>query len=158
MTDASLLKENLMKFFSDKRKMLIVRDVITQKKKYSLRVVEWFINNYSKKYNVKYKVGNKVFDVYASYKNEQMKSYSKKYFDLFRRTDKFTIEIDDCAFETTTAQLNFFKWAIENKVLVYVEKNLEAIRKDMSSYPRDKKIKVFDNVFIDKNKVIITFD
>lgn len=158
MADISLLKENLMTFF-DTKKLLIVCDVINQKKKYSLRVVEFFINTYSKQCPVRYKVNNKIFDVYASYKNEQMKSYSKKYFDLFRRTDKFVVEIDaEHKFETTTAQLNFFKWAIENKVLWYVEKNIDSIRKAMAEHPKDKKIKVFDNVSIQKNKVIITFD
>ena len=91
-----------------------------------------------------------------------MKSFSKKHFDLFRRTDKFTVDIDkDHKFDTTLAQLNFFKWAIENKVLDYVEKHINSIRKDMNVKnikTTDKKIKLFDNVFVDKNKVIISFD
>jgi hypothetical protein len=34
---------------------------------------------------------------------------------------------------TTIGQLNFFKWAIENRILEYIEENFEAIENDMNS-------------------------
>jgi hypothetical protein len=34
--------------------------------------------------------------------------------------------------ETTIGQLNFFKWAIENKIIEYIENNYEEIEKDMN--------------------------
>jgi hypothetical protein len=34
--------------------------------------------------------------------------------------------------QTTIGQLNFFRWALENKILDYVEKNLESINNDMN--------------------------
>ena len=35
--------------------------------------------------------------------------------------------------QTTIGQLNFFKWAIDNKVINYIEENYEDILKDMNS-------------------------
>ena len=35
--------------------------------------------------------------------------------------------------ETTLGQLNFFKWAIENGVINYIENNYQAIEADMNS-------------------------
>lgn len=164
-----LLKETLMKFFN-KKKLQIVADVLDKKTKYSLRIVEWFISNYAKKHNVTYKVGNKIFNVYSSYKNGQLKSFSKKQFDLFRRSDRFTIRLDESrSFETTVGQLNFFRWAIENNVLNYVDKHIQDIKKDMEvSITRDKDkvknkktkkiIKTSQNIVITRNSITIHFD
>lgn len=35
--------------------------------------------------------------------------------------------------ETTIGQLNFFKWAIENKIIEFIDENYEAIENDMNS-------------------------
>ena len=35
--------------------------------------------------------------------------------------------------ETTIGQLNFFKWAIENKIIDYIKENYEQIEKDMNN-------------------------
>ena len=35
--------------------------------------------------------------------------------------------------ETTIGQLNFFKWAIENKILDFIQKNYQLIENDMNS-------------------------
>ena len=35
--------------------------------------------------------------------------------------------------QTTLGQLNFFKWAIENKVIQYIEENYSNIERDMNS-------------------------
>ena len=34
--------------------------------------------------------------------------------------------------ETTIGQLNFFKWAIENHIVEYIQKNYETIENDMN--------------------------
>jgi hypothetical protein len=34
--------------------------------------------------------------------------------------------------ETTIGQLNFFKWAIDNRVLDFIEENFDTIEKDMN--------------------------
>ena len=73
------------------------------------------------------------FKVYTDYKLK-LKAYSKKRFDPFCRWDRIQIPFTpDNFIETTIGQLNFFKWAIENKVLEYIELHYDIIENDMNS-------------------------
>tara|TARA_B100000949_G_C14106929_1_gene376639 strand:- start:20 stop:370 length:351 start_codon:yes stop_codon:yes gene_type:complete len=72
-------------------------------------------------------------NVYHSYKS-QLKAYSKQKFDPFCRRDRILFEIDDeTSVETTVGQLNFFRWAIGNLILDYIEKNKNIIEDDMNT-------------------------
>jgi hypothetical protein len=63
-----------------------------------------------------------------------LKAYSKKRFDPFCRWDRINIPYKDgTCIETTIGQLNFFKWALENKVVDYIEDHYDIIEKDMNS-------------------------
>ena len=63
-----------------------------------------------------------------------MKAYSKRRFDPFCRWERINIPYKDGAqVQTTIGQLNFFKWAIENGVINYIENNYEVIESDMNS-------------------------
>jgi hypothetical protein len=73
------------------------------------------------------------FKVFNSYKLE-LKAYSKIRFDPFSRRERIMIPYaDETYLETTIGQLNFFKWAIDNRVLEYIEENYDAIEADMNS-------------------------
>ena len=64
----------------------------------------------------------------------KLKAYSKKRFDPFCRWDRISIPYKtDTCIETTIGQLNFFKWALENKVVDFIEDNYETIEKDMNN-------------------------
>ena len=113
--------------------------IITGESKISLRIVDWFATNYAKKYYTLYVIDQTVenvarrFKVYDDYKLK-LKAYSKKRFDPFCRWDRISIPYKgDKCIETTIGQLNFFKWALENKVVDYIEKNYETIEKDMNN-------------------------
>ena len=162
-----LLKENLLKFFESKKRLCTMADVIEKKTEYSLRIIEWFVSNYSKKYKTKYQIkkgsSTVIFAVYDSYKNGQLKSFSKKQFDMFRRSDKFTLKIEDGrSIQTTVAQMNFFKWAIQNKILDYVKDNIQSIKTDMDDRSKKsndtKKKKFFDSVLIVHRRVNLSFE
>lgn len=133
---AQLLKKSLMVFYKNKDNLVKFIDVIEKKTEYSLRVIEWFCNNYSKKYDIVYKIApDTEFNVYLSYKS-QLDSYQKKQFDPFKRKHKgfetFDIKCpDNKLYPTTVGQLNFFRWCISNNVLAYVEKHLKEIKNDM---------------------------
>ncbi len=132
---AQLLKKSLLDYYKKGEKLEKFIDVIEKNTSYSLRVVEWFCNNYSKKHDIIYTVDGVDFNVYLSYKC-QLDSYQKKQFDPFKRKHKgfetFTMSVGkDKTFVTTVGQLNFFKWCISNKVLDYVEKHLKEIKEDM---------------------------
>jgi hypothetical protein len=98
----------------------------------SLRLIDWFVTNYSKKNNIGYVIGNQEFLVYNNYKS-QLKAYSKKMFDPFCRRERIMFQIGDkSTFVTTVGKLNFFRWAIEKGVLDYIRKHQETIEKEMN--------------------------
>ena len=73
-----------------------------------------------------------ILNVYTSYKS-QLKSYSKKFFDPFCRRERINITMNDSNIVTTIGQLNFFKWAIDNKILDYINDKYGQIDKDMNT-------------------------
>ena len=140
-TQNDLLLKNLMVFYKteDNDNLDKMLRIITGESKISLRIVDWFATNYAKKYYTLYVIDQTVenvarrFKVYDDYKLK-LKAYSKKRFDPFCRWDRISIPYKgDKCIETTIGQLNFFKWALENKVVEYIEKNYETIEKDMNN-------------------------
>ena len=134
-TQNDLLLNNLMDFYKDEKTLNRMLKIITGESKISLRIVDWFSTNYAKKYYtlIEDAEANKRFKVYVDYKLK-LKAYSKKRFDPFCRWDRISIPYKkDTCIETTIGQLNFFKWALENKVIDYIEENYEVIEKDMNN-------------------------
>lgn len=134
---AQLLKKSLIKFYSQDKHLEEFINVVEKNTEYSLRIIEWFCSNYSKKYNIIYNLeGNKEFNVYLSYKSHLV-SYQKKQFDPFKRQHKgyefFDLPYNkDKKIKTTVGQLNFFKWCIKNKILEFIQKNIRIIKDDMN--------------------------
>ena len=149
-TQNDLLLNNLMVYYKDEFILNRMLKIITGESKISLRIVDWFATNYSKKYYtlIADAEGNKRFKVYVDYKLK-LKAYSKRRFDSFCRWDRISIPYKkNTCIETTIGQLNFFKWALENKVIDYIEENYETIEKDMNnrnSTSKRKEQAVLDN-------------
>jgi len=133
-TQNDLLLNNLMEFYKNEQYLTKMLKIITGETKISLRIVDWFATNFAKKYYTLYGTDDgRRFKVYFDYKLK-LKAYSKKRFDPFCRWDRISIPYKDgTCIETTIGQLNFFKWAIENKVINYIEENYDVIEKDMNS-------------------------
>ena len=136
-TQNDLLMNNLMDFYKDETNLSRMLKIITGESKISLRIVDWFATNYAKKYYTIFDIedgaNSRRFKVYVDYKLK-LKAYSKKRFDPFCRWDRISIPYKtDTCIETTIGQLNFFKWALENKVVDYIEENYETIEKDMNN-------------------------
>jgi len=137
-TQNDLLLNNLMEFYKDEKTLNRMLKIITGESKISLRIVDWFSTNYAKKYYTIFNIDEESenprrFKVYVDYKLK-LKAYSKKRFDPFCRWDRISIPYKkDTCIETTIGQLNFFKWALENKVIDYIEENYEIIEKDMNN-------------------------
>ena len=109
--------------------------IINGESRISLRIIDWFATNYAKKYFTVYQIPNseRRFKVYVDYKLK-LKAYSKKRFDPFCRWDRITVPYKDGKYiQTTIGQLNFFKWALENNVINYIEENYANIEKDMNN-------------------------
>ena len=151
-TQNELLLNNLMDFYKNDCYLTRMLKIITGEAKISLRIVDWFATNYAKKNYTLYPIyttnGDTIrFKVYFDYKLK-LKAYSKKCFDPFCRWDRISIPYKNgTSIETTIGQLNFFKWAIENKVIDYIEENYETIEKDMNNRNSTSKRKevVLDN-------------
>jgi len=130
---------NLYQFYLCNDNILKILPIITSNSNISIRVLDWFVTNYSKKYNIIYNLngqdinGDKFFNVFLQYKC-QLKSYKKKLFDPFCRKQRIAFHYDEnkCVV-TTIGQLNFFRWAIRYGVLKYVEDHLNEITTDMIS-------------------------
>ena len=101
----------------------------------SIRLVDFFVTNYSKKNRVSYQIkeGDTMvnFNVHSSYKS-QLKAWNKKHFDPFSRGDRIPFFLDQDCIITTIGQLNFFKWFISKNAYQYVEKNLSKIESEMN--------------------------
>lgn len=155
------LKEKLLKSISKTRLKTISNIINRKNKKMSIRLIEWFVSSYSKRHKTKYELNGAEFNVYKSYKDEQLCSFNKKLFDMYKRTTTFTINLDDgTQFDTTVAQLNFFYWAIKHKVVNYVENNLQDIKNDLSKNSKLKKTKkknFYDDTLVSNIKIILSF-
>jgi hypothetical protein len=141
-----LLLTNLLAFYEKDDNMDRLVRVINGQTKISLRIIDWFVTNYAKKNFTVYSIPAKNrcstvindeenaerFKVFHSYKLE-LKAYSKVRFDPFSRRERIMIPYkDDTCLQTTIGQLNFFKWAIENRLLEYIEKHYDEIETDMN--------------------------
>ena len=139
MSDAQhdLLMLSLSKFYSHAEHINLITPIIQGKSPISLRLMDWFVTNYSKKTSTFIKTCN----VYMSYRS-QLKAYSKQQFDPFRRRDRITFYYNaENSIETTIGQLNFFRWVIQNEILSYITDNLKAIEQDMFSVQKKEKEK-----------------
>jgi hypothetical protein len=151
-TQNSLVLNNLMDFYKTNNNLSKMLQIITGESKISLRIVDWFATNYAKKYYTLYSIIDDVsgserrFKVYVDYKLK-LKAYSKKRFDPFCRWDRISIPFkDDKCIETTIGQLNFFKWALENKIIEYIDENYDMIESDMNNRNSTSKRKeIVDN-------------
>ena len=134
-----LLLMSLTKFYhSDTEKINLILPIIKKTSKISLRLIDWFVTNYCKKFNIvltnsSQSDSSKYFNVYSSYRS-QLKAFKKIQFDPFRRRIRidFYYDVDKCV-ETTIGQLNFFRWFLENDLLSYICEYYDVIEKDMIS-------------------------
>jgi hypothetical protein len=147
-TQNDLLLINLLEFYKSENNNNMDRmlQIINGESRISLRIIDWFATNYAKKYYTVYQVqdNDRRFKVYNDYKLK-LKAYSKKRFDPFCRWDRITVPYKDGAYiQTTIGQLNFFKWAIENSVIDYIEQNYSNIEKDMNCRNSTSKNRITD--------------
>ena len=148
----NMLIRSLEKFYLKEDNINIILPIINGESNISMRLIDYFVTNYSKKYRITYNLednGNKIlFNVYSSYKS-QLKAYNKKYFDPFSRGNRIPFFLPNDCIITTIGQLNFFKWFISKKIINYVSQNLSDIEKELNNLKnvskKDKKKKVKTN-------------
>lgn len=127
----------------------------------SLRLLDWFVTHYAKKNNVLYWLDTsghahaeppanasqdsiKKFTVYTEYRS-QLRAFSKHAFDPFRRHNRISFVVHELRdgtpvfVDTTIGQLNFFRWALQNRVIDYVLRNLSHIEDDMAAFQQHRR-------------------
>ena len=142
-TQNDILLNKLLLFYKNTEYFDKMISIINGTSKISLRIVDWFVTNYSKKNYcvIENAETNERFKVYNDYKLK-LKAYSKKKFDPFCRWDRINVPYKDTmCVQTTLGQLNFFKWTIENKILEYIENNYSTIENDMNLRNSSAKVK-----------------
>lgn len=132
-----LLLDSISPFYYKTNRIEKLIPIFNGTSKISLRILDWFVTNYTKEKNIILLNNKKVNNIYLNYKS-QLKAYSKKQFDPFCRRERISFFYDkENELVTTVGQLNFFRWAVENRVLDYISENLEDIEQDMNQSVRN---------------------
>lgn len=163
-TQNDLLLSKLKEFYREEEHLTKMLEIINGTSKISLRIIDWFVTNFAKKHytviepvmesslsssSTKHRI--KVYDEYKL----KLKAYSKVRFDPFCRWERISIPLTETSYiQTTIGQLNFFKWALENHIVKYVEDNIAAIEHDMNSRNNNSRSRENkkDNLFVLGNK------
>jgi hypothetical protein len=146
-----LLKVKLIDFYKIESNLKTLLPIILQQTRLSLRSLDWFVTNYSKKYNTNYLIEKNGEQVYyfpfKTYKS-QLKAYSKKFCDPFCRRERVVFDYRSMTIHdfdqnlklghkdyiiTTLGQLNFFKFAIQDSIIKYSINYIDEIEQDMNN-------------------------
>lgn len=155
MINDDLLLDSLFKFYDNPHNGSRLISILKGKSSTSLRSVDWFITNYSKKNNIFYNIyrttdnihsltekDNELvynLNVFQSYKS-QLRAYSKKRFDPFCRRNRIKYNCRGEILDTTIGQLIFFKWAISNLIMDYIKIHKDSIELDMNTCLKEMKL------------------
>jgi len=133
-----LIIASLQRFYSGRDDLNEIVELLKGTSEVSLRLIDWFVTNFSKAHSTSYILNGQEFVVYMNYKN-QLKAYSKKLFDPFCRRERISFQIPGHeAFLTTVGKLNFFRWAIEKGILDYIKGRQPEIEKEMNAAMREQ--------------------
>jgi hypothetical protein len=133
-----LIIASLQRFYSGHNNLAEIVELLKGTSDVSLRLIDWFVTNYSKAHSTSYILNGQEFVVYMNYKN-QLKAYSKKLFDPFCRRERISFQIPGHeAFLTTVGKLNFFRWAIEKGILDYIKGHQTEVEKEMNTAMREQ--------------------
>jgi hypothetical protein len=132
-----LVISSLQRFYSVHPEIDKILKYLNGESSLSLRIIDWFVTKYSRSSFIRYPLDGQEFLVYLSYKG-QLKAYSKQYFDPNCRRERIMFKIPNHdAFTTTIGKLNFFRWALETRILDYIEAHEEEIRQGYNAYLKE---------------------
>lgn len=129
-------------FYTEDNLRDILLPIITKQSKLSLRLIDWLVTNYSKKFPILLKVSPKGYtefrNLHTTYK-EWLSSNHRLCFDVFRRRERIKFDLDGETHETTVGQLVFFNFASRYGVLEFAENNAPDIERDHAETMRAKR-------------------
>ena len=123
---------------------------IERNKCLSLRVIDWFVTNYSRNTPIMLERDGLPRDLYKDY-HTNLSCYKKKYMDPFARRKRITIEIFGKTQRTSTiGQLNFFRWFLGSNIRQLLDERKHAVENEM-------KHNIFNKIKIKKKNRACTF-
>jgi hypothetical protein len=107
-TGVSALKESLTKFYKDDEYHFNVLRTVTgvYESPISLRLIEWFVTEGLREALPDHSLSTEYVD--------NLRIYTRKMFDPFRRSDRIELRLHGGSVETTVGQMNFFRWFIQS--------------------------------------------
>lgn len=117
---------------------------------FSLRILDWFVTNYSKRVRMQIRHHGFWVDLHADYRRH-LNVYTKRFFDPFARRERISIVVmpGDERLLTTVGQINFLKWMAERGVDARVQEAKHNVETDMKALTEQRQRQ--DN-HKDKNK------
>jgi hypothetical protein len=122
----------LLFFFTKERLEQIIIPIISVNSRISLRALDWFVINYSKKHKIVLVGKTKsVFSVYNDYR-AWLRFWKRDLFDAFRRGPRIFFKFGEFTYSTTPAQLNYLHWCESTGALDFANRHLQEIEADMN--------------------------
>lgn len=140
----SLVLNSLQCLQTDERFETMIVPIIERSSTISLRTLEHFVLSYAKRFRVSFRQSDQsVIFYYPDYK-ANLTSFPKKLFDPFGRTEEddkimFSYGSEGKLVCTTVGQLNFFKWALQFRLIEYVQAHLSEIEHDKKEWKLQRK-------------------
>lgn len=139
----------------------MLHNIVSGASPLSLRIIDWFVTHYARAKNIIYWIDDTTSTIYENFPEAngqhlrkfhlnmeyraQLQSYTKMYFDPFRRYERITFVLESSpmvSIESTVGQLNFFRWALQNHVLDYIATHLHEIEDNMATFQKSMKERV----------------
>ncbi len=139
MNDASdLLEKKLRTFFRDETRANIAISVLTDRVAFPKRTIDWYITTYTRRHTVFIqRPSGRLIDLHSSYK-AQLKSFSKRKFDIFKRGTELVFTLNGTPCATTIAQLNFARWFIDFDVYKHFTEQKPSIEHEMKAQAKTR--------------------
>jgi hypothetical protein len=128
-------------FYTEDRLRNVIVPIITSSAPLSLRTLDYFVINYSRRFDVsiQQQTNGHIFNVYKQYRTLR-KLWSKDLFDVCRRSTRIYLKCGDKYYRTTVAQLNYLYWCETKGILAHASRMLNEINKDMTEHSSQSKV------------------
>ncbi|AAR26829.1 FirrV-1-A5 [Feldmannia irregularis virus a] len=131
-TSEELLLSSVLTWYNqDADRVKELMQFIERNKCLSLRVIDWFVTNYSRNTPIMMERDGLPRDLYKDYQ-KNLSSYKKKYMDPFARRKRITILMFGQTERTSTiGQLNFFRWFLGSNIRQLLDERKQAVEHEM---------------------------
>jgi len=116
---------------ADQKNIHYMLSIINGQSIMSIRAIDWFL---CESCSINNELPNIIIN---DYKN-QLDELTRAYFDPFCRVKKIECNCHNIKFITSIGQLNFFRWALSNGVLEYIEAHHDEICQAMRNHSMRK--------------------